>query len=162
MDTPASADQDGRQYQDPRDKHMTTGWRTIVFLAAGLWPVAACGTSEEMAAPQTPASPERADTASVEAAPLIEPVNELVGQGEAIAESLCAGCHAIGLTGESAHHEAMPFRQISWHYPVEVLAEPFAEGVMIAHPDMPQWQFEPEQIDALLAYLETVQVPEEG
>ena len=85
-----------------------------------------------------------------------------MGQGEAIAETLCAGCHAIGLTGESQHAQAMPFREISWHYPVEVLAEPFGEGIMVGHPEMPQWQFEPEQIDALLAYLETVQVPEEG
>ena len=41
-----------------------------------------------------------------------------------------------------------------------MLAESLAEGIMVAHPRMPQWEFEPQQIDALLAYLETVQVPE--
>ncbi|WP_018146557.1 c-type cytochrome [Henriciella marina] len=161
MDSRAEADQDGEQWQKRRDERMMTGWRTMVFLAVGFWPVAACGTGEEMTSP-TLAAPERVDAARVDTASVSAPESELVGQGEAIAESLCAGCHAIGLTGESAHHEAMPFRQISWHYPVEVLAEPLAEGIMVAHPEMPQWQFEPQQIDALLAYLETVQVPEEG
>ncbi|HIG24096.1 cytochrome c [Henriciella sp.] len=146
-----------------KEEGMKTSWRMIVILAVGLMPVAACGTSEEMAAPAPEPSSETASLPVEEPAGEAEamPVNEMVGQGQAIAETLCAGCHAIGLTEESPHAQAMPFREISWHYPVEVLAEPFAEGIMVAHPEMPQWQFEPEQIDALLAYIETVQVPEE-
>ena len=138
---------------------MKTFGRMSAVLGLGLLPLAACGTQEDMAAP--PAAPELAAPPPEDAASPI-PASELVGQGEAMAETLCAGCHAIGLTGESPEPEAMPFRQISWHYPVEALAEPLAEGIMVAHPKMPQWEFEPEQIDALLAYLETVQVPEEG
>lgn len=87
--------------------------------------------------------------------------SELIGQGRVMAESLCAGCHAIGMEGASPHPDAIPLRQLSWNYPVESLAEPFAEGIMVGHPDMPQWQFEPKDIDALLAYLETIQVPRE-
>lgn len=143
---------------------MKTSWRTLIVMVAGLLPVAACGTSEEMGTPAAEPVEEAPNLAVSEPAGEVEsmPANELVGQGEAIAETLCAGCHAIGLTGESPHAQAMPFREISWHYPVEALAEPFGEGIMVAHPEMPQWQFEPQQIDALLAYLETVQVPEEG
>ena len=135
----------------------------MAFLAVGLSPLAACGTSEEMGAPAPVPTSETANLPVDEPAGEVEamPANEMIGQGQAIAETLCAGCHAIGLTGESQHAQAMPFREISWHYPIEALAEPFAEGIMVAHPEMPQWQFEPQQIDALLAYQETVQVPEE-
>ncbi|MGB3625771.1 MAG: hypothetical protein WA989_08080, partial [Henriciella sp.] len=61
----------------------------------------------------------------------------------------------------SPHREAIPFRQISWMYPVESLAEPLSEGIMVGHPDMPEWQFEPNDIDALLAYIESIQQPQE-
>ncbi len=87
------------------------------------------------------------------------PRSELTGQGEAMAETLCATCHAIGRTGESPHRDAIPFRQLSWNYPVETLAEPLAEGIVVGHPDMPEWQFEPKDIDALLAYIESIQQP---
>lgn len=86
---------------------------------------------------------------------------ELIGQGEVMAEALCARCHAITREDESAHSEAMPLREISWHYRVESLAEPLAEGIMVGHPDMPEWQFEPKDVDAILAYLESIQVPRE-
>jgi len=85
--------------------------------------------------------------------------SELIGQGQAMAETLCSGCHAVGTSGESPHREAIPFRQLSWNYPVEALAEPLAEGIMVGHPDMPEWQFDPQDIDALLAYIETIQEP---
>ena len=86
---------------------------------------------------------------------------ELIARGETMAETLCATCHAVGRTGESPHREAIPLRELSWNYPVEDLAEPFAEGIMVGHPDMPQWQFEPMDIDALLAYIESIQIPRE-
>lgn len=113
----------------------------VTGLALGV--LTGCGPAEET--PQT-ASPRQA---------------ELIAQGRVMAETLCAGCHAIGTEGDSPHREAIPFRELSWHYEVESLAEPFAEGIMVGHPDMPQWQFEPKDIDALLAYLETIQVPRE-
>ena len=89
------------------------------------------------------------------------PQAELIGQGETIAVTLCAGCHAVGETGESPHSDAVPFRQLSWMYPVETLAEPLSEGIIVGHPDMPEWQFEPQDTDALLAYIESIQEPQE-
>lgn len=86
---------------------------------------------------------------------------ELIGQGEVMAEALCARCHAITREDESVHPEAIPFREISWRYPVESLAEPLAEGIMVGHPDMPEWEFEPKDVDAILAYIESIQVPRE-
>lgn len=86
--------------------------------------------------------------------------SELVKQGEDIAVALCSRCHAVGREDEGAHPETVPFRRLSWIYPLEFLAEPLAEGIIVGHPDMPVFQFEPEEIDALIAYLETIQEPQ--
>lgn len=86
---------------------------------------------------------------------------ELIGQGEVMAEMMCAECHAIGLHDQGPHPDTVPFRELSWKYPIDTLAEPLAEGIIVGHPDMPEFQFEPRDIDALLAYIESVQVPRE-
>ena len=86
---------------------------------------------------------------------------EKLGQGRAIAENICSTCHAIGLEGASPHREAIPFRDLSKNYPIEDLAEPLAEGIMVGHPDMPVFAFDPDHIDSLIAYIESIQTPHE-
>lgn len=78
-------------------------------------------------------------------------------RGQAIAEANCAVCHAIGADGESPHADAPPFRTFSQNYPVNALAEAFAEGILVGHSDMPEFRLEPDQIEAMIAYLESVQ-----
>ena len=85
---------------------------------------------------------------------------ELLGRGEAIAETLCATCHAIGASGKSPHSDAVPLRQLSWKYPVDTLEQPFLQGIVVGHPDMPEWQFTTQDVDALLAYLKSIQEPQ--
>ena len=87
--------------------------------------------------------------------------SERLGQGRAIAENICSTCHAIGLEGASPHRDAIPFRDLSKNYPIEDLAEPLAEGIMVGHPDMPVFAFEPDHIDSLIAYIESIQTPHE-
>lgn len=53
--------------------------------------------------------------------------------------------------------EARPFRTLHTRYPIEDLAEAFAEGITTGHPSMPQSQFDPAHIDDLLAYLNSIQ-----
>ena len=77
-------------------------------------------------------------------------------QGRALAEKKCARCHAIGRTGDSAHEDAPPFRTIGGKYPVENLEEAFAEGIVVGHHDMPQFELAPDRISALLAHIEAV------
>ena len=86
----------------------------------------------------------------------------LVAEGRHIAEIYCATCHAIGAEGESRHALAPPFRTFSRDYPVTALEEAFAEGILVGHPDMPEFAFEPAQIDALLAYLQSIQASQGG
>lgn len=86
---------------------------------------------------------------------------EKLGQGRAIAETVCSTCHSIETEGDSPHPDAIPFRDLSKHYPVESLAEPLGEGIMVGHPDMPVFEFEPDHIDSLITYLESIQTPHE-
>lgn len=79
--------------------------------------------------------------------------------GQEIATRLCSGCHAIGRTDESAHPDSLPFRKISIRYPVRNLEEALGEGIFVGHPDMPPFQLEPDDIDDLLDYIESIQDP---
>lgn len=116
----------------------------------------ACSKSSNV--PPTEAETEE----SVAGSALVEDVlsaeqAELIGRGEAIAETACAGCHAVGAADESPHPDAPPLRLLSQTVDLDTLEARFAEGSVSDHPDMPDWQFE--QIDAasLIAYLKAVQ-----
>jgi mono/diheme cytochrome c family protein len=82
--------------------------------------------------------------------------SQLVQRGQAIADKLCARCHSIGAAGESPIRLAPSFRSLSQRYPVEHLAEALAEGIVTGHPDMPQFKFNPAEIDALLAFIDSL------
>ncbi|MBI1187039.1 MAG: c-type cytochrome [Alphaproteobacteria bacterium] len=112
--------------------------RAIVSIVLGVW-LAACAGARETA----PADPA--------------PAHDLVAAGRAIAETRCIGCHAIGVSGESALPAAPPLRTLSERYPVSALEEAFAEGVLVGHPAMPEFRMTPDEIEALIAYLETIQ-----
>lgn len=80
----------------------------------------------------------------------------LIEEGRYIVSSNCARCHAIEKSGASPFPDAPPFRTLSAKYPIEHLAEALAEGIMSGHPAMPEFIFSPNQIDAILAYLESL------
>jgi mono/diheme cytochrome c family protein len=77
-------------------------------------------------------------------------------RGHRLAEAKCARCHAIGAAGASPVVPAPPFRLLPRRYPVESLAEALAEGIVVGHPMMPEFKFDPPEIDALLAYIESL------
>ncbi len=68
-------------------------------------------------------------------------------------ETNCARCHAIASEGESPFEAAPPLRDIGSRYAIEGLAEAFAEGIVVGHAAMPEFELEPEEIDMLLDYL---------
>lgn len=78
-------------------------------------------------------------------------------RGQALALDKCAKCHEVGQEGTSTHAEAVPFRYISRLYPVENLAEAFAEGIYVGHPDMPTFELSVDDLSDLLNYLRAVQ-----
>ena len=81
---------------------------------------------------------------------------QAIARGQDLVEVHCARCHAIGLKDDSPHAEAPPFRVIVERYPSEDLAEALAEGIQSGHPDMPVFVFEPPEIEAFLAYLNSL------
>lgn len=80
-----------------------------------------------------------------------------VASGLEIAEIHCAACHAVGASDESAQAGAPAFRYLSRRYPLENLEESLAEGIVTGHDGMPEFAFAPEDIDAFLGYLTTIQ-----
>nr|WP_235633298.1 cytochrome c [Aquibium oceanicum] len=80
-----------------------------------------------------------------------------VAYGKALVETNCARCHAVGASDESTHPEAPPFRTLSERYPLDALEEAFVEGVSTGHPDMPEFKASPEQIGAIIDYMDTLQ-----
>lgn len=79
--------------------------------------------------------------------------------GASIAKANCSRCHAIGRTGASANPKAPPFRYLARRYPLSNLEEALGEGIVVGHegPEMPQFRFDAQQIEALLAYLASIQ-----
>jgi cytochrome c len=78
-------------------------------------------------------------------------------RGEALLTANCARCHAVGRTGASVHPDAPPFRTLSRKYKIEGLAEALAEGIFTGHPDMPEFVFEPDEVGAIIDYLQSIQ-----
>ena len=84
---------------------------------------------------------------------------ELKQQGQALLATHCARCHAIALAGDSPHRQAPPFRTLGQKYPVEWLGEALGEGLSTGHPDMPEFVFKPQEINAILTHLQSIQIP---
>lgn len=76
-----------------------------------------------------------------------------IAYGKRLVETNCARCHAIGPTGTSTHPDAPPFRSLHLRYPIEDLQEALAEGISTGHPDMPEFVASPDQIEAIIAYI---------
>lgn len=77
-------------------------------------------------------------------------------RGGQIAREKCGGCHAVAAAGDSPMAVAPPFRDMGVAYPISDLQEAMAEGLVTAHPAMPAFTFEPDQIADLIAYMELV------
>lgn len=82
---------------------------------------------------------------------------ELVKQGETLLVKDCARCHGIGRTDASKHPQAPLFRRLSKRYPIESLEEALGEGIISGHPDMPEFQFDADDVGAIIAYLKSIQ-----
>ncbi len=83
-------------------------------------------------------------------------MSEQAQAGRDIADRFCSRCHAIGPEGSSPHESAPPFRFIVAKGNVENLEEALGEGIIVGHPDMPQFQFSPQNVGALVAYLKSL------
>ncbi|WP_454630109.1 c-type cytochrome [Bradyrhizobium cenepequi] len=78
-------------------------------------------------------------------------------RGRTFALNNCARCHSVDKVTQSPLKIAPPFRTLHERYPVESLAEAFAEGIETGHPTMPAFQLDADQIHDLLSYLKTLE-----
>ena len=82
--------------------------------------------------------------------------SDIVAKGRELLQANCARCHAIGADDQSPHKEAPPFRVVVTRYRADNLAEALAEGLVSGHPDMPEFVFEPDDVGAITAYLDSL------
>lgn len=80
-------------------------------------------------------------------------------RGKALLQNLCSRCHAIGVTGASPHPDAPPFRTFGER---KLYDDDFAQrlqtGLSTIHKDMPSFQFERVDAEAVVNYLKAIQV----
>src|SRR5262245_4005491 len=80
-----------------------------------------------------------------------------VDRGRALVERMCAECHAVGAAGDSRHAGAPPFRRLARVVDFETFIDRLREGLMVAHPDMPEFRFSRQDARAVAAYLMSIQ-----
>ncbi|MFA7264023.1 MAG: cytochrome c [Caulobacter sp.] len=79
--------------------------------------------------------------------------------GLVIADRDCSSCHAIGREGESPLEGAPRWRDLHQRFDVGDLAESLAEGIVVGHEAMPIKAYEPADLQALIAYLKSLETP---
>lgn len=82
---------------------------------------------------------------------------EMRKRGHDLLEKSCGSCHAVEKSGASKHHLAPPFRTLGERYSIESLEEALGEGIVSGHPDMPEFEFDADEVGAIVAYLKTLQ-----
>ena len=91
---------------------------------------------------------------SVFAQSALEPAAQ---RGLTIAQTYCARCHSIDRVTASPLAIAPPFRTLHKKYPVENLEEALAEGISTGHPTMPEFRFDPGQVNDFISFLKSLE-----
>ncbi len=78
-------------------------------------------------------------------------------QGKRLALLYCAKCHATDKVSPSPLRIAPPFRTLHERYPVGMLQESLAEGIVTGHPTMPEFRFDADQVADFIAFLKTLE-----
>lgn len=120
----------------------------IATLVSGLW-LAACTADLSDTRPGPTAD---GDLGFAE-----EATPEQIDAGRRIVELQCISCHAVRSSDMSRDLTAPPLRTLAERYPVTGLQEAFAQGVLVGHPNMPDFRFSAAQIAEILAYLQSIQ-----
>lgn len=112
-----------------------------LLVTTGALAFALAGCATEDGPPPAPFDPTPSGSASL---------------GGNLVRQKCAGCHAVERTGDSPMKAAPPFREMGRTYPVSDLQEALAEGLVTAHPAMPQIELEASEVASVIAWLEAV------
>lgn len=89
--------------------------------------------------------------------PAVTGEDDPVAAGHALVQMYCTDCHATESAGESPLPTAPRLRDLYLRYDVELLGEALVEGIVTAHPEMPQFEFDPVQAQAIILYLKSLE-----
>lgn len=78
-------------------------------------------------------------------------------RGETLLTRHCGACHSVGRQGASPNAQAPVFRSLGRRYEIESLEEALGEGLVVGHPEMPEFRFEADDVGAIIAYLKVIQ-----
>ncbi len=115
----------------------------LPILAAGL--LAACGNGD-----QEKINKDKLDDAQAKSA--------LILDGREIVEKHCVTCHGIGASDDSSRTDAPVLRKVLATRDIEALRSDFQEGIHVGADDMPDFNFGTLGTDAVIAYIESIQV----
>lgn len=76
-----------------------------------------------------------------------------IERGGDLARLLCAKCHTLSARGKSPNANATPFRNLLQKLTLEGIEDELAEGILLGHQPMPQWQFSGQQIYDLSSFI---------
>jgi mono/diheme cytochrome c family protein len=80
-----------------------------------------------------------------------------IARGEVIAAGRCGQCHGTGRHDRSSPHPlVLPFAQFAERYPIEMLTDALATGTIEGHDEMPMFVLGPDDIRALVAYIDSL------
>ncbi|MDH3579259.1 MAG: tetratricopeptide repeat protein [Hyphomicrobiales bacterium] len=82
--------------------------------------------------------------------------DHIVKAGRVLVEINCSPCHAIGANDASPNEKAPAFHAIQKRYPILTLRDPVSRGIAYPHRDMPKFNFSGEQIDTIIAYINSL------
>ena len=85
--------------------------------------------------------------ASAACAPAIAAGDDSIAVGHALVQAHC----------ESPLAAAPKLRELHLRYDVQLLSEALVEGIVTAHPNMPQFEFDPFEAEAIIAYLKSLE-----
>jgi tetratricopeptide (TPR) repeat protein len=83
-------------------------------------------------------------------------IDQRVREGHELARKKCSPCHAIGVQGMSANAKAPEFRNLGRRHALLTLKKPIARAVVAQHDRMPQFQLSNIQVNAIVAYINSL------
>ena len=89
-------------------------------------------------------------------ATLVKDSERLIAEGKDLVERTCAFCHAVGRSGPSPNAKAPPFHSLAERHPALSLREPLSRGIAAPHDEMPQFTLSNDEIDGVIAYINSL------
>lgn len=79
-----------------------------------------------------------------------------IALGQQLTQANCSRCHAVDSSGDSPNPKAPEFRTLKQRHPLLALREPLTRGITAQHDEMPRFPLSTSEIDAIVAYVNSL------